>query len=65
MGLSPQVENHCSNAFYLNKITTCGSIGAGRIAKWLNVLAAKPDDLSSVLGTHMVKGENQFPQIVF
>lgn len=65
MGLSLQVENHCSNEFYLNKITTYGSIGAGRIAKWLNVLAAKPDDLSSVLGTHMVKGENQFPQIVF
>lgn len=29
------------------------------------MLAIKPNDLSSILGTQMVEGENQFPKVVF
>jgi hypothetical protein len=30
---------------------------------WVKALAAKPDDLSSIPGTHRVKGENQLPEL--
>ena len=34
-----------------------------RVAQWMKVLAAKEDDLSSVLGTHMVGIENDVHQL--
>lgn len=34
--------------------------GAGEMVQLRKVLTAKPDNLSSVLGTHMVEGENLF-----
>lgn len=34
------------------------------MAQLLKVLAAKPDDLSLIPGTHMVEGKNQRPQVV-
>jgi len=30
---------------------------SGEKAQWVKVLATKPDDLSSIPGTHMVEGE--------
>lgn len=38
--------------------------GASAMAHWTKVLAAKPDDLSSVPGTHMEKGKNPLPKTV-
>lgn len=32
--------------------------------RWLQVLAAKPDDPGSISKTHLVKGENGLPQAV-
>lgn len=34
------------------------------MAPWVEVLATKPDSLSSIPGAHMVKGENQLPGVV-
>jgi hypothetical protein len=33
------------------------SVMGGEMAQWIKVLATKPERLSSVLGTHMVKGD--------
>lgn len=33
------------------------------MAQWIKVLAAKPDHLSLVTGTHMVKGKNQLQKV--
>jgi hypothetical protein len=30
--------------------------GAGKLAQWVKVLAAKPGDIGSIPGTHMVEG---------
>lgn len=32
--------------------------GKGEMVQWVKVLAAKPDDLSFIPGTHMTEGEN-------
>lgn len=32
--------------------------GSGKMAQWVKILAAKPDNLSSIPGTHVVEGEN-------
>lgn len=40
------------------------SEGASTMVHWTKVLAAEPDDLSSVPGTHMEKGKNPLPKIV-
>lgn len=37
---------------------------AGEMAKWLEVLDAKPEGLISIPGTHMAKAENKLPQAV-
>lgn len=34
------------------------------MAQWVKVLAAMPDDLSSVPGTRMIEGENWLPRVV-
>jgi hypothetical protein len=34
------------------------------MAQWEKVLAAKPDDLSSIPREHVVEGRNQLPQVV-
>jgi hypothetical protein len=34
------------------------------MAQLLKVLAAKPDDLSSIPGTHVVEGKSRRPQVV-
>ena len=36
----------------------------GETAQWVKGLAAKSDDLSSILGTHKVEGESQLLQVV-
>jgi hypothetical protein len=38
--------------------------GAGKMARWLQELAAKLDDPTLVPRIHMMKGENQPPKIV-
>jgi hypothetical protein len=35
------------------------------MTQWPKVSAVKPDNMSLITGTHMVKGENRLPQIVF
>lgn len=35
------------------------------MALWVQALAAMPNDLSSILGTHIAEGKNQPPQAVF
>lgn len=37
---------------------------AEEVAQYVKEIAAKPDDLSSIPGIHMV-GENQLPQVAF
>ena len=37
---------------------------ARKMPQWVRVLAAKPDDPSSIPRTYMVEGENQLPQFV-
>lgn len=37
---------------------------ADDMPQWVKAFATKPDDLSLVLRTHMVQGENCLPQIV-
>ena len=32
------------------------------MAQWVEALLIKPDNLSSIPGTHLVEGENQLPQ---
>lgn len=39
-------------------------MGWSKMAGSVKVFAAKPEDLSSIPRTHIVKGENQLPQIV-
>jgi hypothetical protein len=39
-------------------------LGAGYMAQWVKVLAAKPEDLSLISGTQMVEGVNQPLQVV-
>lgn len=34
------------------------SKAAGEMVPWANVLSVKPDDLTSVSGTHLTEGEN-------
>lgn len=35
-----------------------------KMAQWVKVFAAKPEDLSSIPGTYMIKGENLLPKVV-
>lgn len=35
------------------------------MAQWAKPLASKPNNLSSLRGTHMMEGENQPPGIIF
>lgn len=37
-------------------------LGAGKMAQWLKALAAKPEDLSSILETE--ERENSLPEVV-
>lgn len=34
------------------------------MAQWIKVLAAKPDNLSSICRTHKLEGSNQFLQVI-
>jgi hypothetical protein len=36
---------------------------AGKMAQWVNLLHAKPDDLNLIPGTYMVEGKNRLPKI--
>lgn len=47
----------------LEQVTEHGK-GAREVAQWVEVPAAKPDDLSSVPTTHRVKRENHLPLVV-
>lgn len=38
--------------------------GAGKMTQWVEVLAVKPDDLSSIPGSQMMEEENHLPQVV-
>lgn len=38
---------------------------ANQMVRWVRPLAAKPGGLSSVPGTHVMSGKNQFPQVVY
>jgi hypothetical protein len=35
------------------------------MVQWVKALSAKSEDLSLILGTHTVEGENQLSQIIF
>lgn len=37
---------------------------AGEMTQWVRALAARPDDLSSFLGAHMVQEENPLPKLL-
>lgn len=38
---------------------------ANKVTQWVMALAAKPEDLSSIPGTHMLEGEKEILQVVF
>lgn len=38
--------------------------GVGMVTQMVNVPVAKPDNLTSILGSHMVKGENRFLHVI-
>lgn len=52
------------NAVHLLQRLPRSTLGASEMVQWRQVLATKPDDRSSIPGTHMVEGENQFLQVV-
>jgi hypothetical protein len=37
---------------------------ASEVGRWVKALDAKPDDLNSICGTHMLKAKIQFLQVV-
>ena len=44
--------------------STKDGIWAGEMAQWGESLVGKPEDLSSIPGNYVVKGENRFLQVV-
>lgn len=41
------------------------TVRAGDVAQQMKVLATKPDSMSSISGTHMVRRENSVPKVPF
>lgn len=39
-------------------------LGTNKLAQQVTVLVTELDDLSSILGTHTVEGENPLPKVV-
>lgn len=40
-------------------------VWADEVAQWVKLLAAKPDNLSSIPWNHTAEGKDQFPEVSF
>lgn len=49
---------------YCQSLLKCSILRAGKMAQRVEVLVTKDDHLVLILGTHIVGGESQLPQVV-
>ena len=60
-------KNRCLTClgYVLSIVSVEAKFGSAKaVAQWAKALATKPGDLSLVLGTHTVEGENQLPVVL-